>query len=181
MQRQSHHSSGLRLKRLRLLKGMKQLHLADLLKVNQSTVARWERGDLDLSETDWQRARAALSHTTTQDDVLKRLVETSTDEVHLVCDLSHRLLAASTSRQSRWTADIADLMGRPMLKYASEDILKAEASLEDLGWYDGTTTSLSFTTRPNTSDVVPIRRGHMRWDRVMLADGSPARLATTLP
>lgn len=173
-------SNGFRLKRLRLLKGLKQLHLADLLQVNQSTVARWERGDLILSEADWQRARLALNHSTTQDDVLKRLVESSTDEVHLVCDLSHRLLAASKSRKSKWTADIAELMGRPMLQYASEEILQAEAGLEDLGWYDGATTSLSFTTGANSSDAVPIRRGRMRWERVMLADGSPARLATTL-
>ena len=181
MQRRLEDPNGIRLRRLRLLKGMKQLHLADLMAVNQSTVARWERGDLDLSDSDWQRAKAALNYTTTQDDVLKRLVETSTDEVHLVCDLSHRLLAASTSRKSRWSADIAALMGRPMLQYASEEILQAEASLDDLGWYDGATTSLSFTTGTNTSSLVPIRRGHMRWDRVILADGSPARLATTLP
>lgn len=179
MQRQA--GNGSRLKRLRVLKGVKQLHLADLLKVNQSTIARWERGDVDLSEADWQRARLALNLTTTQDDVLKRLVETSTQQVHLVCDLSHRLLAASTSRRSRWNADIAQLMGRPMLQYASEEILKAEAGLDDLGWYDGLTTSISFTTGANTDPVVPIRRGRMRWERVILADGSPARLASTLP
>jgi len=179
MQRQA--DTGSRLKRLRLLKGLKQSHLADLLAVNQSTVARWERGDLALSEDDWQRARSALNHTTTQDDVLKRLVETSTQEVHLVCDITHRLLAASGSRKSRWRADIAELMGRPMLCYASAEIFQAEAGLEDLGWYEGVTTALSFTTGVNASDVVPIRRGHMRWERVMLADGSPARLATTLP
>lgn len=172
---------GSRLRRLRRLKGIKQLHLADLLSVNQSTVARWERGDVALSEADWQRARLALNPTTTQDDVLKRLVETSTQEVHLVCDITHCLLAASHSRRSRWSADIAQLMGRPMLQYASEEILQAEAGLEDLGWYDGVTTSISFTTGTNSSAVVPIRRGRMRWERVLLADGSPARLATTLP
>ncbi len=174
-------TNGFRLRRLRRLKGLKQLHLADLLRVNQSTIARWERGDLDLGEADWQRARAALNVSTTQDDVLKRLVETSTQEIHLVCDLTHRLLAASSRRKDRWTADIEDLMGRPMLQYASEEILRAEAGLGDLGWYDGVTTSLSFTTRANSSAVVPIREGRMRWERVLLGDGSPARLATTLP
>ena len=180
MQRRADDTNGFRLKRLRLLKGLKQLHLADLLDVNQSTVARWERGDVDLSETEWQRAKAALNYTTTQDDVLKRLVETSTDQVHLVCDLTHRLLAASNSRQASWRTDVSALIGQPLFRYASEAIVQAEAGLDDLGWYDGVTTSLTFTTGANTSSAVPIREGLMRWDRVRLGDGSPARLATTL-
>ena len=82
------------LRRLRLARGMKQQHLAGLLKVNQSTLARWERGQIALSEEQFARAKKALLHSTTQDDMLKRLVETSMQPVHLICDCSHRLLAA---------------------------------------------------------------------------------------
>ena len=40
---------GLALRQMRLLRGIKQTHFAQLMGVNQATVSRWERGQLALS------------------------------------------------------------------------------------------------------------------------------------
>ena len=42
-------SLGTALRRMRLLRGIKQTHFAQLMGVNQATVSRWERGQLALS------------------------------------------------------------------------------------------------------------------------------------
>jgi transcriptional regulator with XRE-family HTH domain len=43
--------SGKALKRMRQVRGIKQVHLAELMGVTQSTISRWERGTLPLSPT----------------------------------------------------------------------------------------------------------------------------------
>jgi len=171
------------LRRLRLLSGMKQSHLAELLGVTQATVSRWERGELNLSAA--QRAAAQLLLAApphpAQDVALKRLVETSTTKVHLICDRTHRLLAASPSPQADWRADATDYIGRSLIIYASPEILEAEAKLPDLGWRDGLISSLALETGPNIDPVIRILPSRMLWERVALSDGSAGRLVTTLP
>jgi transcriptional regulator with XRE-family HTH domain len=171
-------STGPMLKRLRLLRGMKQSHVADLLKVTQATVSRWEAGLLTPSES--QQAtleRLFKSAAPPADAALKRLVETSTARVHLICDHSHRLLAASPVRHSEWRHD---MLGAPMFRYASEEIQQAESTLQNLGWYDGQMASLVVDTGPNGCDDVPIVAGRVLWERLPLADGMMGRLVTTL-
>ncbi len=169
------------LKRLRLLRGMKQDHLADLLGVTQSTVSRWERGDLAWSDDHAEQARILLGTPAPGNDaMLRRLVESSTLEVHLICDLSHRLLAASPARQARWRVSPDDLHGTPLLRFASAEILVAEAELPALGWHDGALATLTIQTGANSSDDVPIRPGTLLWERSWLSDGSPVRLVTTV-
>ncbi|ODR90013.1 helix-turn-helix domain-containing protein [Sinorhizobium alkalisoli] len=166
------------LKRLRLLRGMKQSHLAELLAVTQATISRWEAGLLTPSE----RQQAVLERLFAEpgpsaDAALKRLVDTSTHRLHLICDHSHRLLAASPLRRSEWRRE---MWGTPMFPYASEEIRSAESTLESLGWYEGGAASLVVETGPNGRDDVPIAAGRVLWERIPLADGAMARLVTTL-
>lgn len=166
------------LKRLRLMRGIKQSHLAELLGVAQATVSRWETGILVPGED--QQAilgRLFANAPSTADAAIKRLVETSAARVHLICDHSHRLLAASPARRKEWRRD---MLGTPMFCYASEAIEQAEGRLQGLGWHEGETTSLVVETGPNGRDDVPIVAGRVLWERIPLADGAIGRLATTL-
>ncbi len=169
------------LRHLRRLAGMKQSHLADLMGVTQSTVSRWESGSLSLTVEQARALQAifAARPDPAQDAALKRLVETSMSPVHLICDRTHRLLAASPARAADWRASIDDYLGRSLLVYASDEILAAEARLKDMGWYDGELGSLAFDTGANDDPDIPIRPGPMLWERVRLSDGSAGRLVTS--
>ncbi|SEE14360.1 Helix-turn-helix domain-containing protein [Rhizobiales bacterium GAS191] len=173
---------GRKLRRMRLLRGMKQSHLAELMGVNQATVSRWERGTLSLSEA--QRATAQLLLASppdpAQDAALKRLVESSMRKVHLICDRTHRLLAASPARQTEWQADPAEFLGKSLLVYATAEILAAEATLGELGWHEGRLSCLAVDTGPNADPVLHILPGRMLWERIALADGTAGRLVTTI-
>ncbi|WEX77731.1 helix-turn-helix domain-containing protein [Sinorhizobium numidicum] len=171
--------TGWALRRLRILRGMKQSHVAELLSVTQATMSRWECGVLTPSESQ-QMALARLFETVTTssaDAALKRLVETSTSKVHLICDRSHRLLAASPARRSEWRRD---MLGTPIFRYASPEIRKTETDLANLGWHEGRMASLIVDTGPNADDDVPIVAGRVLWERMPLAEGATGRLVTTL-
>nr|WP_249122864.1 MULTISPECIES: helix-turn-helix transcriptional regulator [unclassified Bradyrhizobium] len=174
--------SGRTLRRLRLLQRMKQADLAARLGVTQTTVSRWERGALAMSAE--QQAAAwqllACRPDPAHDAVLRRLVESSMARVHLICDRTHRLLAASPARHADWQVDASEMIGRPLLRYASPDILIAEASLAARGWHDGELAELIVETGPNADPVIPIRASRVLWERIALADGSAGRLVTTL-
>ena len=170
------------LRRLRQLRGMKQSHLAELMRVNQATVSRWERGVLKPSPAQvaaLQRLLVTVADPA-QDAALKRLVESSTLKVHLICDRTHRLLAASLPRRAKWRLDLSDLLGRTLLVYATPEILSAEAALDDSGWHEGEVSSVTVSTGANSNPVLPILPGQMLWERIMLSDGRAGRLVTTL-
>jgi transcriptional regulator with XRE-family HTH domain len=161
---------------------MKQAHAAELLGVTQSTVSRIERGEL--KPTGILRNRlldlvSARIHPA-RDAALRRLIEGSATPVHLVCDLTHRLLAASSPREREWRRAAAELRGQPLWRYASEAIRSAEARLPDLGWgeRDGA-HALTFVTGANGLDELRIAPGVLVWERILLSDGSPARLVTS--
>lgn len=178
----NHPSLGTALRRMRLLRGIKQTHFAQLMGVNQATVSRWERGQLALSAAQQATAHRLLAaaQDASQDAALKRLVESSTRKVHLICDRTHRLLAASPSRQAEWRADAAEFMGRSLIGYASEEILTAEATLDGLGWHAGELSSLEIATGANADPVIPIVSGRVLWERIALADGCAGRIVTTI-
>lgn len=173
---------GMALRRMRLLRGIKQTHFAQLMNVDQATVSRWERGQLKLSRTQQATAFRLLQagRDSTQDAALKRLVESSARKVHLVCDRTHRLLAASPSRQAEWRADAAEFMGRSLIGYASEEILVAEATLDGLGWHEGELSSIEIATGATADPLMPILRGRVLWERIALSDGSAGRIVTTV-
>jgi len=170
------------LKRLRAVRGIKQSHLAELLGVTQATVSRWERGTARPARAERARLEALLCAPTdpAADRALKRLVETSPEPVHLICDVTHRLLAASPARQREWSAPAARFLGEPLFRYASEEIRDRESRLADLGWYDSLAPRLVFHTGANASEEIRILPSTMMWERLALADGSVARLVTSL-
>jgi transcriptional regulator with XRE-family HTH domain len=160
---------------------MKQSHVAELLGVTQATVSRWERGVLPMSTTQQAAAQRVLANPhPAHDAALKRLVESSMLKVHLICDRTHRLLAASPARQSEWKADLAEVLGRSLLAYASPEILAAEATLDELGWHEGQLSCLAVDTGANAYASVPILPGRVLWERVLLGDGTAGRLVTTI-
>jgi transcriptional regulator with XRE-family HTH domain len=171
------------LRRARMVRGMKQTHLAELLGVNQATVSRWERGHLAPTEAQGARLRAIFEtapYLASHDSALRRLVEGSAHRVHLICDRTHRFLAASEARWSQWRLERSDLDGACMLAFASDDILRAEQSLDHLGWRDGRLCELEVETGANDRPDVPILSGRFVWQQVLLSDGSVARLTIGL-
>jgi transcriptional regulator with XRE-family HTH domain len=169
------------LKRLRLLRGMKQSHVAELLKVTQATVSRWERG-LQLPSPDQEQAMLRLLTQPLcpgQDRALRRLVESSSKPVHLICDLTHRLLAVSGPRAALWRVPAGDMYGHSLWRFATPEIREAEARLEALGWDDETAPMVAVNTGAALEQVVPIIPGWMLWERIRLEDGHEARLVTT--
>ncbi len=165
----------------RRVRGMKQAHAAELLGVAQPTVSRIERGEIEPAGPLRERvldlvcARLDLA----RDAALRRLVEGAALPVHLVCDLTHRLLAASRPRECEWGRPAAEVLGRSLWRHASEAIQAAEAELPALGWgsRDGA-HALTFATGANGSGELRIAPGVLVWERIVLSDGSPARLVT---
>lgn len=174
---------GRALRRWRRLRSVKQSHAAELFGVTQATLSRWERGHHRLPDA----AARKLSHLlaapldSAADAGLRRLVESSTLPVHLICDLSHRLLAASPARFAEWTTGAAELRGVSLWGFATDEIRSAEARLGDLGWYDDGAVRVSFWTGANDSPIVRIDPGILVWEHLQLGDGTLARLVTSPP
>jgi transcriptional regulator with XRE-family HTH domain len=170
------------LRRWRRLRGVKQSHAAELFDVSQATLSRWERGQHRIPNTAVRKLSRLLAAPldSAGDAVLRRLVESSSLPVHLICDLSHRLLAASPVRLAEWTADAAELRGVSLWDFATDEIRAAEGRLGDLGWYDDGAAQVSFWTGPNDSPIVTIDSGVLVWERLQLSDGTLARLVTSI-
>jgi len=173
---------GRALRRFRRLNAVKQGHLAELLAVSQATVSRWESGAQEPDEIHRERIVALIAAKADQrgDAALKRLIETSSLSVHLVCDATHRLLAASPSRKAGWAIDADSCLDTSLWRFASPEIAQAEAGLAAKGWFERPYQHMRFRTGANGSAEVPIAPGWLQWDTVPLADGRIGRLATTL-
>jgi transcriptional regulator with XRE-family HTH domain len=174
---------GRALRRWRRLRGIKQSHAAELFDVTQATLSRWERGHHRIPEMAMRKLSPLLAAPldAASDAGLRRLVESSTLSVHLICDLTHRLLAASPSRFAAWRAGSAELRGTSLWRFATDEIRSAESCLGELGWYDDGAARLSFWTGPNSDPIVPIDAGVLVWERLQLSDGTLARLVTSNP
>lgn len=165
----------------RLMRGVKQSHLAELLSVTQATLSRWERGTHlpDPAHEVALRRWLDTAGNSGADAALKRLVESSAQPVHLIRDGTHQLLAASAPREAAWRATANDLQGQSMWRFASSEIEAVEARLGEIGWFDGI-SAIAFQTGGNTDPLVPIMPGRVLWERIRLQDGTEARLVTTL-
>lgn len=177
-----HADLGRCLRQWRAVRRLKQSHVAELLAVSQGTVSRWESG----VQAPGPAERAALLDLlaakldTPGDRQLARLVASSTLPVHLICDLTHRLLACSAPRARQLRKDVAEVIGVSLWPAATPEIEAAEASLPDRGWYDGRAVSLEADTRAHRSPLIDIARSRFRWTRLRLSDGTFARLVETV-
>ena len=173
---------GRSLRTWRALRRVKQLHAAQLLGVSQATVSRWENGQSPPSPDEAVRLRTLMAARldSAADHVLARLVWQSAAPVHLICDLTHRLLAASPAREAQFKVPTSRLMGTSLWRYASEDIVVAEAQLADHGWFGLSPPAIEFHTRARDSDDLAILACDMRWVRFQLSDGSFVRLVETV-
>ncbi|HYE49457.1 MAG TPA: helix-turn-helix transcriptional regulator [Azospirillaceae bacterium] len=171
------------LKRWRRLQSMKQGHLAELMGVTQGTVSRWESGTHAPSPAE-RRALVRLLEApldSAGDWVLRRLIAESGQALHLVCDVTHRLLAASPRREQEWRRPASDFMGQSLWRYATDEIREAEFHLVDMGWHAGIPRPLATWTPENDEQDLHINPGMMMWERIQLSDGSHVRLVTAAP
>lgn len=170
------------LRRFRRLNAVKQAHAAELLGVTQTTISRWENGSIRPEGVHSARierlVRAGAANDA--DAALKRLVETSSMPVHLVCDATHTLLAASRPRLATWNASIVDFVGRSLWPFASAEIMVAEAGLAADGWFERPFGARTFRTGSNKSEAICVRPSTMRWEQILLSDGRVGRLTTTV-
>ncbi|MES0861076.1 helix-turn-helix transcriptional regulator [Ruegeria sp. SCPT10] len=170
---------GKRLKRLRQSIGFKQSHLAELLQVDQATISRWERGGQTPPPDMQQGVFAVLGPARVDDSALRRLVETSSDCLHLVEEASHRCLAYSASRAKDWKTSQNALLGVSLWQFATDEIQQAEAELDQEGWWEAhTPTPKSFLTSEAVHDRIRISAGEIIWERLYLSDGTPVRLVS---
>ncbi len=171
------------LRRIRTVRRLKQQAVGDLVGVTQATVSRWENGTLEPSDDQRRRLMRLLRSTGTlgADHGLRRLVETSPLRVHLVCDITHRLLAASPAREAEWHTSAGTWEGRSLFRFATEEIRAAESRLDACGWFAGRVPGAYFWTEAGPSGTpIRIQQGYCLWERLTLNDGNPVRLATTL-
>jgi transcriptional regulator with XRE-family HTH domain len=173
---------GLALRRFRRLNMVKQSAVAERLGVSQGCVSRWESGvhRPDLAQRERIVRLIAASPGNDRDSALKRLVEGSGRPVHLICDSTHRLLAASRSRAASWGIDVSELVGRSLWPFASAEIEAAEAGLFESGWFERPYQALELRTEGNGRSDVPVPPGLMLWETLPLADGRVGRLTTTI-
>jgi transcriptional regulator with XRE-family HTH domain len=173
---------GRSLRTWRALRRVKQLHAAALLGVSQATVSRWENGQTPPAPDEAERLRRLMAAKlgSDADRVLARLVSQSAAPVHLICDLTHRLLATSPAREAQFKVPTSQLMGTSLWRYASDDIVAAEGRLAAHGWFGPTPPAIEFHTRARDSDDLAILACDMRWVRFQLSDGSFVRLVETV-
>ncbi|AOK20293.1 XRE family transcriptional regulator [Burkholderia cepacia] len=174
---------GPQLKRWRALHRVKQSHAAELFGVAQSTISRWEAGLQQMSPGERATAERLLAARldSAGDHALARLICDHPGRMHLVCDLTHRLLACSSLRAAEFAKPLPTMLGTSLWRYATPEIVRMEAALDTLGWHDRAgPPSVEFETGANASRVVPIRGSMCRWTRMTLSDGTAARLVETL-
>ncbi|KZM48847.1 helix-turn-helix transcriptional regulator [Labrenzia sp. OB1] len=176
-------SLGPSLRRWRVLNRIKQEALACDLSVSQSRISRWESG-LALPDKVARRKITRLlsaQPASAADKALLDLVTQASEPVHLVCDLTHRLLAISPARAREWHLPVAQFMNRPLWRFASDGIRAMEFKLADYGWFEPQSADIVFATEPVDFPEISIPESRIRISRMPLSDGSFARLVREAP
>lgn len=174
---------GVRLRRFRRLRALKQEHVAGMLGVSQGLVSRWESAQhVPSPDLDRQiRALIAVPPDASSDRALRRLVESANAPVHLICDATHRPLAASPSREREWSASAFTFVGNSLWRYATDEIVMAEDRLADNGWFDRADPArISIQTLGNDNNKMRILPSTLEWEQIGLAEGRVGRLVTTV-
>lgn len=114
------------------------------------------------------------------DRALLGLVRDSATSCHLVCDVTHRLLAASEARERQWVVSENDLLGSSLWRFATTEIEALEPRLPELGWFDEVPSDLSFRTGRGEYAELTIETGYLSYARFQLSDGTYARLVSDL-
>lgn len=172
---------GRRMRLLRRALGIKQSALSDQLGVDQSTVSRWESGAQSPSLATQQEISDLLGATDTDDFALRRLVETSTESVHLIEEVTHKCLAFSKRRSLEWKTARSELLGMSLWRFATAEIQIAEQELVTSDWWSVRLPQpRCFSTSAKQHDELTINAGKILWERLYLADGTPVRLCTSL-
>lgn len=172
------HALGRALRRWRTLNRVKQSALAADLGVSQSTVSRWENLLLEPEPREARRllARLTARPTGSSDRALIDLVRGAPDAMHLICDLTHQLIAVSAARATAWRVGADELMGTSLWRFASDGIMAGEAGLAARGWYEPVAGDVVVETEGVSFPELTIPPGRMRYTRMPLADGGFARL-----
>lgn len=174
---------GRQLRRFRRLRGMKQDHIADLLGVSQGLVSRWEAGFHTPSPDLYRRLERLLATKAdpAADTALRRLIKNTAEPVHLICDASHVLLAASPAREAEWGSRATPFIGTSLWRFATAEIVTGEEGLPDRGWFEETDPGMVLVeTGGNGSRDMRILPSTLGWERITLDGGRIGRLVTTI-
>ena len=175
---QSHRLVGASLRRWRVLNRIKQSAMAEEFGVSQTTVSRWESGEIVPRERHARQIERLLSArpTSAADLALRDLVTSSDTAMHLVCDFTHRLLAVSRGRLRDWRVPASEKIGTSLWRYATDGIRSGEAELQQRGWHHPLPADITIETERRDYPELTIRAGEIRYTRLPLSDGSFARL-----
>jgi len=172
---------GARLRTVRRSRNLKQAYVAHLAGVDQATVSRWERGIVKPEPKIASTLLRNLSRVNLSDFTIRKLIDSSSLTLHLISDIDHRLLAASPAREAEWGRSTSGLIGQSVWPAASPAIESAEYDLESLGWWDCQHPApVTIKLESFDNGFLPIIAGDMRWERLWLTDGEPARLCTLI-
>ncbi len=176
-------SLGPSLRRWRVLNRVKQEALAHDLGVSQTRISRWESGAGRPGAATRQKIIQLLRARpeTAADRALLELVTQACSPVHLVCDLTHRLLAVSPARARDWHMPVSEFMDRPLWRFASPGIRNMERRLQDLGWFDLLGPDLTYSTERAEFPEMTIPESRIRISRLPLSTGGFARLVRDDP
>lgn len=173
---------GPRLRQMRRAAGVKQSTLSNELNIDQSTLSRWEAGIQSPEEHIQHQAFSLLASDKPNDFALRRLVESSNSLLHLIEDSTHVCLAFSNRRAVEWgNQDSNLLIGKPLWRFATEEIQAAESSLATDDWWSTRSPApQTFRTSKKIHNELVINEGQIVWERMYLSDGTPVRLCTSL-